>query len=124
MSTWVSTFEATQTFGTKLTTTNATAVYTNANKSAQKGLALNIVNTSAGAITVTVAWYDASATTAYAIVSGFSLGANTTMPGDILRMLGDIRLDLSDEIRVTASGANTIEVIVSVTDFQSPGRAV
>lgn len=116
----VDVFDSIITKGSKLTTTAATTVY--ANTAANEGSATaatkldncTICNTSAGGVTVIVTWYDLSATTAYAIYSGGTLAANTTLMID--RVLS---FKPGDELRITAGTANTLEVLVTTSTAAS-----
>ncbi len=109
-------FDSLVTKGTKLSTTAATAVYANtvanggSTTSATKLDNCTICNVSAGGVTVVVSFYDLSATTAYAIYSGGTLAANTTL--SIERVLS---FNPGDELRVTAGTADTLEVLVTTT---------
>jgi hypothetical protein len=108
--------------GTKLTTTNATAVYTNSvanGGSATQSTKLHdasICNTSASAVTITITWHDTSANVTYAIYSGYSLAANTTM-----LVTQALIFAPADELRVTAGTANVIEIVVTTTMGPSRG---
>lgn len=101
--------DSTLTTGTKLSTTNATGCFTNPQQQPAKLIDASICNTSASAVDITVAFYDASATTAYARYSGYSLAAKTTL------ILGEGTMTFAkdDELRVTAGTINTIEVLVN-----------
>ena len=100
------------TFGTKLTTTGATSVFTCSDRKARIS-GIMVANASAGAVVVTVEWYDSSATTSYRIWYQGSVAANSYVhfaPPELWIMQ-------SDEIRVTAGTANTIEVVATVELF-------
>ncbi len=111
--------DRTFTAGTKLTTLNATAVYTNpaTAKQSTKGVRLFVCNTDSSARTATVQWYDASLTTAYAIYDLFSIAAQTTLSVD----LDGLQFDIGDELRVTAGTVDTLEVVVTTTEAVTRG---
>lgn len=125
MSVLLSTADKTLTAGTKLSTTNATAVYTNTNQKgvSTKGVRCFICNTDSSARLATVAWYDKSANVAYAIYSGFSIAANSTLSIDLdgMQFAGGSGAS-GDELRVTAGTSNTLEVtVITVGDDLSRG---
>ena len=99
-------------FGTKLTGTTATSVFTNSDKKARI-TAIMIATTSVEAETATIDWYDSSATTSYRI-----LYQGEVLPfGYVHVEPPEMWLMQNDEIRVTASTANKLEVIVTVEQF-------
>lgn len=106
-----------RTVGTKLTTTAATAVYDPDDDMRPVVLAINVANTSGSAATVTLTKYDAdAAATTFAIVSGYSIAANSRLT------ITDLPIEMSngDELRATAGTASVLEVLVTV--MESPGR--
>lgn len=101
--------------GTKLSTTANTTCYTAPDGTRPLVDMIHVANYSAGAVTVTVQWYDSSAATAYNLAS-VSLAGNATLafPDTPLALFD------ADEIRVQASVINTIDV--TVTAMERAGR--
>jgi hypothetical protein len=117
MSVIVAATDKSLTTGTKLTTTNATAVYVNTNQKgiSTKGVRCFICNTDASARTATVEWFDRTANVSYALYSAYSIAANTTLSIelDALEFAGGVASGTDgDELRVTAGTADTLQVVV------------
>lgn len=106
--------DRTNSYGTALANATTTACYTNNGQQAAKGVAVHIGNENGGTVVVLIYWYDATAATAYCL-TGLSIADDRGETYD----LSGLRLDTSDEIRVT--GASGVDVVVTVTEFQGPG---
>lgn len=102
--------------GTHLTTTNATAVFA-ADEGIVGVIAIRIANITGGAVTATVGWYDASASTTYVLNYQCSVAANDDLT---IEPSGGLWLETGDEVRVTAGSGNALDVIV--TAYASPAR--
>lgn len=104
--------------GAKLSTTSATAVYTNSDARFEVAVRKLIVsNSHSAAVTLTITWFDNSASTTYALYTGYSLASKATLIIDFENML----LAPSDAIRVTAGTANVIECVTITTQPLSRG---
>jgi hypothetical protein len=84
---------------------------------------IHICNTSGSARTATVKWGDSSASTDYAILSAYSISANTiyTSPDALMAPLQE-----GDTIKVTSSAANdlTFTLLIVETAFAFGGDAI
>ena len=101
--------------GKRITTTSVTTIYT-ATGYAQ---ALSIRSAAIGAVasTVTVEWYNLRDNLTYRLIQ------NGDVPAKFSRTdaLDGFGLDAGDEIRVTAGGANTVDVVLTIAEI--PGRS-
>ncbi|MBZ9922197.1 hypothetical protein LB579_31440 [Mesorhizobium sp. BR1-1-7] len=106
---------ATRLVGAHLTTTNDTTVFTAAGYTQVVGIRLaNITGTDR---TATVAWFSDGDSSAYRLLYQHIVPANSA----VWLSLEAFALKVDDEIRVQASLANAIDVIVSVAEV--PGRS-
>lgn len=126
MSILLSALDRTKSTPTKLNSTNATDVYhNNANdKQARKAIGGTACNTDSSARTLTLKWSKADAGVEYAILSAYSIAANTTL--DLEPYLKGLRLaglkeGTGDKLIATASLENTLEIIITVAE---PGGAI
>lgn len=104
-------------YGKKLTDTSANAVFTAQQGTQAVVLAINLSNIDGtSSVDATVEWYDDSASTSYRVTSTDAVAADTREGIEF-----PIALDPDDEIRVTASAANDLDVIVTVVE--TPGNA-
>jgi len=102
---------------TDLTTTNATAVFTALDQTFPTASHLHIGNDGAGSSTVTVEIYDASTTATFVFCYQLVIFEKGCLELDMHNM----RLDVDDEIRVTAGDANFLHAFVTV--IESAGRS-
>lgn len=115
MSVTIGALDRTHTSGAVLAGASATACYTNNGSFASKGVDVSVANESGGTVTVKIEWYDSSAGASFTRYVG-SLADDVTLLHDLKWM----RLDTSDEIRVT--GAAGVSVIVTVLETQGRGQ--
>lgn len=103
-------------YGTKLTTTGATTVYTAAAGTQPVVIAVNVCNIDGtSSADITLSWVDSSAAATYLIESTNAVAADTNEITEF-----PVALDDGDTIVATASAANDLDVIVTVVE--SPGR--
>lgn len=103
-------------YGTKLTTSNITTVYTAETGTQPVVIGVNLSNIDgASSVDATVVWVDTSASTTYVITSTDAVANDTREEINF-----PVALDDGDLIRVTASAGNDLDVIVTVVE--SPGR--
>jgi hypothetical protein len=93
-----------------LTTTNVTTVYTTPGATTSIIQAINLANVSASEVTVTVLVHDDSSSTDFTLIN------EVTVPGDSTLQVVDrpIVLETADLLKIQASVADRIEVIVSI----------
>lgn len=112
MSVEISSQDRTRSVGAKFTTTSATTIYT-ATGFGAKGVNISLCDVNAGAsVDVSVAWYDASENTTYNLMSTYTINAKQFYLEDI----GGLWLDAGDEIRITASVANSLHAVLTVIE--------
>ena len=100
-------------YGTKLTTTAATAVFTAPPDVRSRVSMIWICNTDTVTRAVTIEWYDLSATTSFRFEKSFNLAGSSSLTIEPPAMW----LPSGDEIRVTAGTANTLEAIVTAEAY-------
>lgn len=104
-------------YGAKLANTSVTAVFVAKAGTQSVVLAINLANVDGSAsVDATVEWFDTSATVSYRVTSTDAVANDTREPIEF-----PIALDPGDEIRVTASAGNDLDVIV--TTVETPGNA-
>lgn len=104
-------------FGKKLTTTSETSIYTVPDKTQAVVLGINLSNIDGtSSVDATVSWVDTSASLTFLITSTDAVAADSR---EFIEF--PIALAVGDEIRVTASAANDLDVIVTVVE--TPGNA-
>lgn len=101
--------------GKRITTTSVTTIYTVANYAQALGIRVAAIGGTAS--TVTVEWFCFRDTQSYRLIQNGQIPANFAA----YYSLDGFTLDAKDEIRVTAGGANTIDVILTVAEI--PGRS-
>lgn len=108
-----------KTSGVSLTTTSATSVLSNAASSGKclKVNTLNVANTTASAVTVSVSYNTAAAIggTNFQIVGGVSVPANSTL--SVIDKTTQYYLEENSSISATANIANALVVTVSYEDI-------
>jgi hypothetical protein len=120
MTVLITSLDRTRSTGTKLSTTNATAVYTvpATGVAMAKGVGMRLCNVDGtSAVDVTIEWFDKSANVSYKLASTKSLAADTSEAFDLM----GLALDPEDEIRVTAGAADDLHVVTTI--LESFGRA-
>ena len=102
-------------YGSKLTTTAATAVYTRPTtiRAKTRISTMWICNTDSVARSFTLEWYDVSAGVSFRILKSYVLAPNIAVSVEF----PSLWIDKGDEIRVTAGTANTLEVIVTAETY-------
>ena len=108
-----------KTSGVSLTTTSVTSVLSNAANSGKclKVNTLNVANTTASAVTVTVSYNTAAAIggTNFQIVGGVSVPANSTL--SVIDKTTQYYLEENSSLGATANTANALVVTVSYEDI-------
>jgi hypothetical protein len=101
------------TTGTKLSSTSATACYTAPAASVAQVKSIHVANTDSSVRNATVTWFDDSTSTSYTLLHQGKVPINGCIKIPIPE---GMQIDPGDEIRVTASSANTLQVIVNVVE--------
>lgn len=104
-------------FGTALTDTNETTVYTAPTGVKASYLTwINVSDDAADARTITLRWTDSSASTTYTLGYQVAIAANAQ-----LRLELDLVLDAGDTLLATASAAG-VHVVVTAKEYARTGR--
>lgn len=107
-----------QSSGFKLTTTTSTVVYTVPNTARPILDSINLANTSGAAVSVSVNWYKSDLAMSFALISVAPVAAGERLTINNL----PISMRPDDEIRVTATAANAVDVIVCLLEVLGASR--
>jgi len=115
MTAFVSIADIVKTQGTKLTTTNATDVYTAPTNNDITIVNINVAEVSGNADTITLQWEDGSGGTVYDLWTLKAIPANTSLEYTLA-----FALKRGSDVKATAGTANRLHV--TVTAFSEVGR--
>lgn len=101
--------------GKRITTTSVTTIYTATGYAQALGIRCAAIGGTAS--TVTVEWYNIKDNLTYRLIQAGDIPAKFAA----YYALDGFGLDAGDEIRVTAGGANTVDVILTLAEI--PGRS-
>ncbi len=104
--------DRTRSVATLLPAITATPVFIAEDSRGAKGCWMNLCNVGAGAVNVTISWYDDSAISVVRLLYTTSVAVNGYLRFD----LGGLWMDRDDELRVTASVPDHLEVVTTVVE--------